>query len=138
MSRSLGALAVLCALLLASSSVQAARTLQASTCTVRLSGGLDAIAGTTDITLSHDCGLGYSQTNKVAGELTDFYQDSRTKCIFQDGKFQWCIHMEDGGGFNINSALSYGAFSQLTTCHPSSLTNLECDWTNVPSNTPQG
>ncbi len=74
MSRSLGALAVLCALLLASSSVQAARTLQASTCTVKLRGGLDKIAGKTDITLSHDCGLGYSQTDKVAGELTDFYQ----------------------------------------------------------------
>ncbi len=35
---------------------------------------LDKIAGKTDITLSHDCGLGYSQTDKVAGELTDFYQ----------------------------------------------------------------
>lgn len=74
MSRSLSALAVLCALLLASSSAQAARTLQASTCTVKLRGGLDAIAGTTDITLSHDCGTGYAQTDKVAGELTDFYQ----------------------------------------------------------------
>ncbi|DBA77789.1 TPA: hypothetical protein ACH3X1_009145, partial [Trebouxia sp. C0004] len=38
-------------------------------------------------------------------------RDSHTKCIFQDGKYQWCIHMEDGGGFNINAALSYGAFS---------------------------
>ncbi len=74
MSRSLSALAVLCALLLASCSVQAARTLQASTCTVKLRGGLDAIAGKTDITLSYDCGLGYAQTDKVAGELRDFYQ----------------------------------------------------------------
>ena len=68
------ALAVLCALLLASASVQAARTLQQSTCTVKLTGGLDPIAGKTDITLSHNCGTGFAQTNKVAGELVDFYR----------------------------------------------------------------
>lgn len=41
---------------------------------MKLRGGLDAIAGKTDITLSHDCLFGYSQTLKVDGELTDFYQ----------------------------------------------------------------
>ena len=174
MQSSRRAMATLCVLMLAMTSlysVQAARTLQASTCTVKLTGGLDALAGNTDITLAHNCGLGFAETLKVAGELTDFYQcadfsshafnllhvflkhspgqchpapkpaveavyygspnwsqltckpttvmtmimperrDSRLKCIFQDGKFQWCVQMEDNGGFNINSVLKYGGFS---------------------------
>ena len=77
MQSSRRAMATLCVLMLAMTSlysVQAARTLQASTCTVKLTGGLDALAGTTDITLAHNCGLGFAETLKVAGELTDFYQ----------------------------------------------------------------
>ena len=57
----------------ASFGAEATRTLQ-STCTVKLSAGLDAIAGYTDLTLAHNCEAGFARTLKVEGELTDLYQ----------------------------------------------------------------
>ena len=69
-------------LLVAASSIAEARKLQDTLCTVTLGGGLDPIAGKTDVTLSHDCNNGYAQTQVVAGELVDFYRYSIITAAF--------------------------------------------------------
>ena len=67
-------LSSLALLLLVTASCGHARRLQDALCTVTLGGGLDPVAGHTDVTLSHDCNNGYAQTQVVAGELVDFYR----------------------------------------------------------------
>ena len=67
-------MSTLALMLLVAASLGDARKLQDATCTVTLGGGLDPIAGKTDVTLSHNCNNGYAQTQVVAGELVDFYR----------------------------------------------------------------
>ena len=51
-----------------------ALNITSQSCTLHLGGGLDKIAGHTDLTLSHDCNGGYAHTVVIGGELVDFYR----------------------------------------------------------------
>ena len=43
----------------------------------------------------------------------DAHRSSDRKCIFTgDGPYEWCVTMQDGGGWNIKSLLQYGGFSE--------------------------
>ena len=66
-----------------------------------------------DVNTAQDWGHVLQLNACCAQAPADACRSSERKCIFTgDGPFQWCVTMQDGGGFHINSLLQYGGFSQ--------------------------